>query len=232
MNICIIPARGGSKRIPRKNIKNFNGKPIIAYSIEAALKSKCFDKIIVSTDDEEIASVAKNYGASVPFVRPDNLSDDYATDSVVIRHAIDSIENNQLIKYVCYLYATAPFIQSHIIKKALKQLKDSESSFCFGVTTFASPIQRALKIIEGNKVNMINSDFRHYRSQDLEEAYHDSGQFYWGKVQAFKEELIMFSELSSPFILPRYLVQDIDTLEDWINAEAMYKVLKQRKLLT
>lgn len=233
MNICVIPARGGSKRIPRKNIKEFNGKPIIAYSIEAALKSNCFSEVIVSTDDNEIAEVAKKYGAQVPFVRPDGLSNDYVGTIPVVKHAIEWMEdNNNFIENVCCLYATAPFVQSKIISKAYQQLKDLSADYCFSVTNFAFSIQRAIKIVEGNKVDMFYPEHFNTRSQDLEEAYHDAGQFYWGKVQAFKDELPLFSEVATPYILPRYLVQDIDTLEDWIRAEAMYKVLQKTGVLS
>ena len=233
MNICVIPARGGSKRIPRKNIKEFNGKPIIAYSIEAALKSNCFDQVIVSTDDDEIAEVAKKYGAQVPFLRPDELSNDYAGTIPVIKHAIEWMEDNKSsVENVCCLYATAPFIQSQTISKAFQQLQESNSDYCFSVTSFVFPIQRAIKIVKKNKVSMFYSDYFNTRSQDLEEAYHDAGQFYWGKAQAFKDELPIFSEAASPYILPRYLVQDIDTTEDWIRAEAMYRVLQETGLLS
>jgi len=232
MNICVIPARGGSKRIPRKNIKEFNGKPIIAYSIEAALKSNCFSQVIVSTDDDEISEVAKKYGALVPFVRPDELSNDYAGTIPVIKHAIEWMEdNNNYIENVCCLYATAPFIQSKIISKAYQQLQDSNSDYCFSVTSFSFPIQRAIKIVQGDKVNMFYPEHFNTRSQDLEEAYHDAGQFYWGKAQAFKDESPLFSEVATPYVLPRYLVQDIDTMEDWIRAEAMYKVLQETEAL-
>ncbi len=232
MNICVIPARGGSKRILRKNIKDFLGKPIIAYSIEVALKSNCFDKVIVSTDDDEIAVIAKKYGAKVPFIRPNELSNDYAGTIPVIKHAIEWLEeNNNTIDNVCCLYATAPFIQSKIIFKAYQQLKDSSADYCFGVTSFAFPIQRAIKIVQDDKVDMFYPEHFNTRSQDLEEAYHDAGQFYWGKAQAFKDGLSIFSEVSSPYILPRYLVQDIDSTEDWIRAEAMYKVLKETDVL-
>ena len=228
MNICVIPARGGSKRIQRKNIKEFNGKPIIAYSIEAALESNCFDQVIVSTDDDEISEVARKYGAQVPFIRPDELSNDYAGTIPVIKHAIEWMEdNNNSIENVCCLYATAPFIQSKTIYKAYQQLKDSKVDYCFSVTSFAFPIQRAIKIIHGNKVSMFYPEFFSTRSQDLEESYHDAGQFYWGKARAFKDELQIFSEVSVPYILPRYLVQDIDTLEDWTRAEIMYRVLQE-----
>jgi N-acylneuraminate cytidylyltransferase len=224
----VIPARGGSKRIPKKNIREFNGKPIIAYSIEAALKSNCFDQVIVSTDDDEIAEVAKKYSAQVPFVRPDELSNDHVGTIPVIKHAIEWMENeNNSIDNVCCLYATAPLIQSQIISKAYQQLNDSKADYCFSVTSFAFPIQRAIRVDQDNKVDMFYPEYRNTRSQDLEEAYHDAGQFYWGKAQAFKDELPIFSEVSIPCILPRYLVQDIDTIEDWIRAEIMYKVLQE-----
>ena len=232
MNICVIPARGGSKRIPRKNIKDFNGKPIIAYSIEAALKSNCFDQVIVSTDDDEIAEVAKTYGAKVPFTRPVKLSNDYAGTIPVIKHAIEWMEDGKnSVENVCCLYATAPFIQPKIISKAYQKLKDTKANYCFSVTSFAFPIQRAIKIVQDDKVNMFYPEYFNTRSQDLEEAYHDAGQFYWGKAQAFKDELPIFIEVATPYILPRYLVQDIDTLEDWIRAEVMYRVLQEANVL-
>ncbi len=233
MNICIIPARGGSKRIPRKNIKEFNGRPIIAYSIEAAIESNCFDKVIVSTDDDEIAKVAKYYGAEVPFIRPAELSNDHVGTIPVIKHAIEWVENeNNSIDNVCCLYATAPFSQSQIISKAFQQLQESKADYCFSVTSFPFPIQRAIKIIQCNKVDMFYPEYFDTRSQDLEESYHDAGQFYWGKAQAFKAELPLFSKNATPYILPRYLVQDIDTLDDWIRAEAMYRVLQETDVLS
>jgi len=233
MNICVIPARGGSKRIPRKNIKAFNGKPIIAYSIEAALESNCFDQVIVSTDDNEIAEVAKIYGAKVPFIRPAELSNDYAGTIPVIKHAIEWLENHgNTINNVCCLYATAPFIQPQTIFETFQQLQESKADYCFSVTNFAFPIQRSIRITQDDKVDMFYPENFNARSQDLEEAYHDAGQFYWGKAQAFKDELPIFSEAASPYILPRYLVQDIDTTEDWIRAEVMYRVLQETDLLS
>ena len=232
MNICVIPARGGSKRIPRKNIKEFNGKPIIAYSIEAALNSSCFNRVIVSTDDNEIAKVAKKYGAQVPFVRPEKLSNDYVGTAPVTKHAIEWMEHkNSYIEHVCCLYATAPFISPQIISKSYQQLKESKSDYCFSVTTFPYPIQRSIKLIKDKKVKMLYPKYFDTRSQDLEEAYHDAGQFYWGNAKAFKDEIPIFSEATSAFVLPRYLVQDIDTKEDWIRAEAMFKVLQHSKLI-
>ena len=231
MNICIIPARGGSKRIPHKNIKKFNGKPIIAYSIEAAIKSKCFDEVVVSTDDDQIAEVAKNYGASVPFVRPKKLSNDFTETLPVIKHAIKFLNKDKPIKYVCCLYATAPFIQSKVIKNAFEQLINTGAEYCFSVSSFSFPIQRALKITNEKRLKMLYPENAKIRSQDLEKTYQDAGQFYWGSVDAFINESMIFSEISSPYILPSYLVQDIDTHEDWIQAEIMYDVLKIKDYL-
>jgi pseudaminic acid cytidylyltransferase len=228
MNICVIPARGGSKRIPRKNIKKFNGKPIIAYSIEAALGSSSIDQVIVSTDDEAISKVAKEYGAQVPFVRPEELSNDHATTNPVIVHAIKWMEDRgSCINSVCCLYATAPFIQANIITDAYEQFMEAKADFCFSVTSFPFPIQRAIKIIQNNKIDMFYPEHLNTRSQDLEESYHDAGQFYWGTKQSFDSDASILSETVVPCILPRYLVQDIDTVEDWIRAEMMYKVFQQ-----
>ena len=226
MKLCVIPARGGSKRIPRKNIKIFNGKPMIAYSIEAALKSNCFDKVIVSTDDDEIIRVAKSYGAEVPFVRPEILANDYAGTLPVIKHAIEWFEQqNTIVTEVCCLYATAPFVQVDAIQKAYQQLQITKAQYCFTVTSFPFPIQRAIKVNADNRIEMLQPEHFNTRSQDLEEMYHDAGQFYWGKVKAFKEILPLFSQQASPYVLPQYLVQDIDTPEDWIRAELMYQAL-------
>lgn len=228
MKLCVIPARGGSKRIPRKNIKEFNGKPMIAYSIEAALQSGYFDKVIVSTDDEEIAEVAKAYGAEVPFMRPAELANDYAGTLPVIKHAVEWFEENSTRPgHICCLYATAPFVQPKAIQQAYQQLLATQADYCFSVTSFAFPIQRAIKITDQQRVEMFYPEHFDTRSQDLEEAYHDAGQFYWGSVDAFKQMKPLFSQSASPFVLPRYLVQDIDTPEDWIRAELMYQVLRQ-----
>ena len=228
MNVCVIPARGGSKRIPKKNIKEFHGKPIIAYSIEAALESHCFDQVIVSTDDDEIAETAKKYGARVPFSRPDELSDDYIGTIPVIKHTIEWMENNNTyIEDVCCLYATAPFVRSKIISEAYQQLKNSNANYCFSVTSFNFPIQRAIRISQSGTINMFYPEHLETRSQDLKESYHDAGQFYWGKAEAFKQQKPLFSKSAMPYILPRHLVQDIDTPEDWRRAELMYQVLKK-----
>ena len=226
MKLCIIPARGGSKRIPHKNIKVFNGKPMIAYSIDAALKSKCFDKVIVSTDDKEIADMAIEYGAEVPFIRPEDLANDLAGTLPVIKHAIEWFdEYDTAPNEVCCLYATAPFVQVQSLQKAHKQLQDTKANYCFTVTSLPFPIQRAIKVSKENRIEMFQSEHLNTRSQDLEEAYHDAGQFYWGKASAFKAMEPLFSNNASPYFLPRHLVQDIDTPEDWIRAELMYQIL-------
>jgi len=231
MRLCIIPARGGSKRIPRKNIKEFLGQPVIAYSIKAAIDSQCFDKVIVSTDDAEIAEVVKSFGASVPFMRPDELADDYASTIPVVKHAIEWFDDQgQSPSEVCCLYATAPFVRASTIRKAYEQMQSAQADYCFTATSFAFPIQRAIKITAENRVEMLYPEHLETRSQDLEESYHDAGQFYWGKAEAFKQQKPLFSKSATPYILPRYLVQDIDTLEDWKKAELMYKTIKKEAI--
>ncbi|NKF51055.1 pseudaminic acid cytidylyltransferase [Shewanella sp. WXL01] len=229
MKVAIIPARGGSKRIVGKNIKLFNGKPIIAYSIEAALESNCFDKVIVSTDCQKIANVAEQYGAEVPFVRPAQLSDDHATTAVVITHAINWLREHQYNpEFVCVLYATAPFVQGETLRQSLEQLLlQQKKNYCFAVTEFPSPIQRAFKVTDDNGVQMFQPQHFNSRSQDLEKAYHDAGQFYWGKASAFVDPKSkgMFSSEAMPFVLPNHQVQDIDTLDDWRRAEALHKLM-------
>ena len=227
MKVAVIPARGGSKRIPRKNIKEFCGKPMIAYSIEAALQSGCFDKIIVSTDDSEIAQVAKSYGAEVPFIRPKELSNDYTGTIPVIRHAIEwLVEQGVDTNLVCCLYATAPFVTAEYLQQGLQQLEDNNAAYAFTVTSYAFPIQRAIKLNPELGVEMFDTNNFNTRSQDLEEAWHDAGQFYWGRVGAWLSEKTVFGAYSTPVILPRHRVQDIDTPEDWERAEWLFKALQ------
>jgi len=228
MKICVIPARGGSKRIPMKNIQDFCGKPIIAWSIDTALKSNLFDKVVVTTDNAEIASVAKKYGAEVPFVRPADLSDDFSGTNAVVKHAIQwFISNGMNIDYACCLYATAPFVCSKYLEEGYRKLIRTQKSFAFSVTTFPFPIKRALRI-KGDCVEPIWPENTMARSQDFEEAYHDAGQFYWGKANAFLDNKVLFSNKSIPVIIPRYLVQDIDSVEDWKRAELMFSALIAR----
>jgi pseudaminic acid cytidylyltransferase len=229
MNLCVIPARGGSKRIPRKNIKEFCGKPMIAWSIEAAKSSACFNRIIVSTDDEEIAEVAKSFGAEVPFMRPAHLSDDHTATIPVIAHAIRwQMEHSHSPTEVCCIYATAPFVQVQDIKRGLEILKSTDAEYVFSVTTFAFPVQRAIRITKEQRVEMFQPEHFNTRSQDLEEAWHDAGQFYWGRASAWMEGKPIFSRDSAPVTLPRYRVQDIDTLEDWQRAEWLFKPMLKK----
>lgn len=227
MKIAFIPARGGSKRIPRKNIKPFCGKPMIAWSIEAARASGLFDHIVVSTDDAEIAEVAKVYGAEVPFMRPAELSDDHTSTSPVLAHAIEWYrERGHMPDPVCCIYATAPFITAADLQRGLQTLTNTGSDFAFSVTSYAFPIQRAIKLTKEGRVEMFQHEHFDTRSQDLEEAYHDAGQFYWGRPEAWLTGKPIFTVDSAPVILPRYRVQDIDTLEDWARAEWMFKTMQ------
>lgn len=225
MKIAIIPARSGSQRIPRKNIQNFCGKPMLAWPIQAAIKSGCFDKIIVSTDDHEIASIAQTYGAETPFLRPSELSDHHTPTRPVINHAIIEAERHWgKVKQVCCLYATAPLVQPNDLKKGLETLLSSDVDFVFSVTSFTFPIQRALRILPNGGVTMYHPEYKDTRSQDLESAYHDAGQFYWGHAEAFLQGSSMYSSRSRSYLIPRHRVQDIDTQEDWQRAEQLMQL--------
>lgn len=228
MRLAVIPARGGSKRIPRKNIKSFGGLPMIAWSIQAALQSQCFDRIIVSTDDEEIATVARTHGAEVPFLRPKDLSDDHTSTIPVIAHALQwQRHNGATPDEVCCIYATAPFVQADDIRNGLQVLRNTRADYAFSVTSYPFPIQRAIRLTSESRVEMFHPEYLNTRSQDLEEAWHDAGQFYWGKADAWLTSKPIFSKGAAPVILPRHRVQDIDTLEDWERAEWMFKVIHQ-----
>lgn len=225
--VAIIPARGGSKRIPRKNIKAFCGKPMIAWSIEAAKASKCFDRIIVSTDNQEIAETARQLGAEVPFVRPESLSDDYTSTIAVMRHALQWLQKNKNhIDYACCIYATAPFTSPEDLQRGWKLISGTDYDYAFSITSYAFPIQRAFRINEQGQVAMFNPEHFITRSQDLEEAWHDAGQFYWGKKDAWLTEKPLFAEGSVPIKLSRHRVQDIDTTEDWERAEWLFRAMQ------
>ncbi|UYG06031.1 pseudaminic acid cytidylyltransferase [Halomonas sp. M4R1S46] len=220
---AVIPARGGSKRIPRKNIREFAGKPIIAWSIEAALASGCFDRVIVSTDDDEIAAVAEAHGAEAPFRRPAELADDHTGTIPVIAQAIRWLrEHGATPQAVCCLYATAPFVQPEDIRVGLSALRSNDIYYAFSVTSYGFPIQRALRLTAEGRVAMFQPEHFTTRSQDLEEAWHDAGQFYWGLAEAWCAGIPIFTERAVPVILPRHRVQDIDTLEDWQRAEWLF----------
>lgn len=226
MRVAIIPARGGSKRIQRKNIKPFAGKPIIAYSIEAARECGLFDRIIVSTDDEEIADTALSLGAEIPFMRPKELSDDYTPTIPVIAHAVQTLQSQgHNIEAACCIYATAPFIRASDLIDAHQAMMTHQKGYAFPVTTFPFPIQRALMREEDGEIAMCYPEHFSTRSQDLKEAYHDAGQFYWGTPEAWLSAKPLFSDSATTIVLPRHLVQDIDTPEDWTRAELMYRAL-------
>lgn len=228
MRLAVIPARGGSKRIPRKNIRSFAGKPMIAWPIEAALQSCCFDQVIVSTDDAEIVDIARASGAKVPFMRPETLSDDHTGTTPVIRNAIEWFVAQGIVpEQVCCIYATAPFVRPEDIRKGLEVLNSEGCEFAFSVTSYAFPIQRALRLTEQGRVEMFQPEHFNTRSQDLEEAYHDAGQFYWGQSSAWLAGKPIFSPSAAPVILPRYRVQDIDTPEDWERAEWMFRAMRE-----
>lgn len=227
MRLAVIPARGGSIRIPRKNIKQFGGLPMIAWSIRAALKSQCFDRVIVSTDDAEIAHVAKVHGAEAPFVRPPELSDDHTATTPVIAHAIAWMSQYEALpSEVCCIYATAPFVQAVDLQRGLSTLRSSCAEYAFSVTSYAFPIQRAVCITPDQRLEMFQPEHFGTRSQDLPEAWHDAGQFYWGKAQAWLQGKPLFGRDSAPVLMPRHRVQDIDTQEDWERAEWLFNAMQ------
>jgi pseudaminic acid cytidylyltransferase len=226
VKVAIIPARGGSKRIPRKNIKPFLGKPMIAWSIEAALRAGLFERIVVSTDDDEIAAVAVAAGAEAPFRRPPELSDDHATTVPVIGHAVEWLGSaGHQIEFACCIYATAPFIRAEDIRLGLERLQGSDCDYAFSVTRYAYPIQRAVRINAGGRVEMFDPREYTTRSQDLEPAYHDAAQFYWGRPDAWRSGRPVFTGSALPIIIPGDRVQDIDTFEDWRRAELMHQAM-------
>ncbi len=222
-SIAIITARGGSKRIPKKNIKEFCGKPIIAYSIEAALNSKVFDEVMVSTDSEEIKYVAEQYGAVVPFLRSEETSNDYATTADVLEEVLSTYNNlgKQFDTFAC-IYPTAPFVTGEKLGEAMKLLEDADA--VISVVRFSFPPQRALVVREGN-VAFQYPEYERARSQDLEPIYHDCGQFYMCNVKMFLEKHSLILPQTKPYVLPEEEVQDIDTMSDWEIAEAKYSVL-------
>jgi N-acylneuraminate cytidylyltransferase len=226
--IAVIPARGGSKRIPRKNVKDFCGKPMIVWSIEAAQDSGLFDHIIVSTDDTEIADISKKWGAEAPFVRPPELSSDHAGTTEVMAHATRwGLDQGWPLNAVCCIYATAPFVQVDDLKKGLEALNSGNWSYAMTATDFPAPIFRSFQQTKKGGIEMFFPEYYSSRSQDLPTALHDAGQFYWGRPSAWTEGIRVFDNNTIPVVIPRWRVQDIDTEEDWRRAELMYRALFQ-----
>ena len=230
MKVAVIPARAGSKRVPRKNIRNFAGKPMIAYSIAAARECGLFDHIIVSTDDNEIAEVAKSCGAEVPFLRPDELSNDHAGLIEVVAHAAQWMLDQQWsIDAVCCILATAPFVRAEDIKLGLDALESGCWDYAFTVTEFESPILRSFRILSEGGLEMFFPENYSKRSQDMPVALHDAGQFCWGRPQAWLEDKHIFDRNSFPIVIPRWRVQDIDTEVDWRRAELMMDAISRSR---
>lgn len=230
MKIAVIPARSGSRRIPQKNIKNFCGKPMVAWSIIAAKTSGLFEHIIVSTDDAEIAEIAIQWGAEAPFIRPAELSNDHTGTTEVIAHAIQwAMEQDWPVATACCIYATAPFVQVNDLKQGLKTLESGDWEYTFAATDFTAPVYRSFKRHNDGGVEMLFPEHFSTRSQDLPSVLHDAGQFYWGLSSAWLEGNPIFSPHSAPIIIPNWRVQDIDNPNDWIRAELIYKQLEAIK---
>lgn len=231
MKIAIITARGGSKRIPRKNIKDFCGRPILAYSIEAAKDSGLFDEVMVSTDDEEIAAIAESYGAKVPFLRSTDSSSDYATTTDVLLEVVGAYQkrgNN--FTWSCCLYPTAPFVTAEKLKRAFQKLSESGADALIPVVPFSYPPLRGL-VIQENQVSMKWPEYTFTRSQDLETIYHDCGQFYFIRTDALIREKNMMCQKMIPMVMSEFEVQDIDNEMDWELAELKYRLLKDKGIL-
>jgi pseudaminic acid cytidylyltransferase len=230
--IAVIPARGGSKRIPMKNIRLFAGKPMIGHSIEVAQRSGLFDQIVVSTDDPQISAVAREYGALVPFTRPAELADDLTGTTDVMAHAVDWLTSHSTLALeVCCIYATAPFIQVEDLREGLQILRSGRWRYVFAATRFAAPVQRAFSQNSGGGVEMLFPEKFNSRSQDLPDVLHDAGQFYWGAAESWLSRATIFDRQSTVVRIPSWRVQDIDTEEDWHSAEAMAMQLVVRRNL-
>lgn len=225
-NLCIIPARGGSKRIPRKNIKDFLGKPIIAYSIETAIESKLFDEVMVSTDDQEIAKISEKYGAKFPFFRSEENSNDFATTFKVIEEVIENYKSKGLsFDKICCIYPCAPFVSAEKLRNAYEILIENNFDSVFPIMEFSFPIQRSLKLSQ-NKLGFFYPEFANTRSQDLEKSYHDAGQFYFMDSQKVLEQKTILTNNSGAIVISALEGQDIDSETDWKLAELKYKLLQ------
>jgi pseudaminic acid cytidylyltransferase len=227
MNLAVIPARSGSKRIPHKNIKSFLGKPMISYAIKVAMESGLFDRIVVSTDDQKIAEIANEFGAETPFLRPDDLADDYTPTVAVVAHAIaQCCSVNSTYSHVCCIYPCVPFLTPADFVDSLEQLKCSGAKFCFPVTEYAASIYRALRMDHNGFLLPIDRNFELTRTQDIETTFHDAGQFYWGTTESWLTIKTIHSHAIG-YKTPKWRTIDIDTPDDWCRAELIYTALYQ-----
>lgn len=227
MNIAVIPARGGSKRIPRKNIKFFHGLPVIAYAIKAAKESGVFSKVFVSTDDEEIAEVAESFGATIPWLRPKDLSDDYATTVSVMQDAVKRLKMNLMdLENICCIYPATPLLKPSFLSQGLEILESADWDYVFSGLKISAPPQRFFSLGTSKEVKMLLPEFETTRTQDLAHVYQDAGQFYWGKKSSWESGLPIFSSKSTIFEIPSKSAVDIDTIEDWHYAEALFNLIK------
>jgi len=228
VRVALVPARGGSKRIPRKNVRPFRGVPLLRRTLDMLLTADVVDRVVVSTDDDEVADVAAAAGAEVPFRRPAELADDHTGTRPVVQHAITELEREgPPLGPVCLVYPAAVFVQPHDLRTALDRLTSSGADFVFSATTYGAPVQRALRLRPDGSVEMLHPEHAGTRSQDLDEAVHDAGQFYWGRRDAWLQDGSVLRAHSLAHVLPRWRVQDIDTPEDWHRAELLHRVLDE-----
>jgi len=227
MNIAVIPARGGSKRIPRKNIKLFDGLPIIAYAIKAAKESEVFDEVFVSTDDEEIANVAVSFGATIPWLRSKDLSDDFTTTVSVMQDAVKRLILSQMdLQNICCIYPATPLLKPNFLSQGLKILEDGDWDYVFSGLSASTPPQRYFSLGASREVEMLFPEFEVTRTQDFGHIYHDAGQFYWGRKSSWESGLPIFSSKSTILEIPGKSAVDIDTSEDWHYAEVLFNLVK------
>jgi N-acylneuraminate cytidylyltransferase len=227
VKVAVIPARGGSKRIPRKNIRQFAGKPMIAHSIECAMRSGLFERVIVSTDDAEIGRVARDFGAEVPFVRPAELSNDHAGTTEVIAHAVTWLRGQGVdVSAACCIYATAPFAREADLRQGWEMMAAGRWQYVFSATRFAFPVFRSFRNAGTGGLEMLFPQYFGTRSQDLPDVLHDAGQFYWGRPQAWLGGLRIFDKESTVVQIPHWRAQDIDTLDDWERAQVIWRLLQ------
>lgn len=228
--VAVVPARGGSKRIPHKNIRLFNGEPLLARTLKVLLDAEVFDRVIVSTDDSDIARISIDAGAEVPFLRPASLADDHTPAPEVIKHAIVALEEQSGtdvgVEYVCSVFPTAVLVTSDDLRRAFHELSNSSHQFVFAATSFGFPVQRGLRQLPGGGCEMLDPSTRLVRSQDLETVYHDAGQFCWGRRRAWLDDVDIFAPHSKMYLIPRHRVQDIDTPEDWQRAELIHRMIE------